>query len=138
MPICYITISDSINKSYVIGKINEIRDIVAEGLESKSRLLDRNHIAVRIVKSKRQFMLGELEIDVFAQFFWRRYFSRDKRANFISLKVTHLLGYDCATWINLCQVGYSRVTKYGESFFSVKADDEKIREKRETKKRHSL
>jgi hypothetical protein len=116
-----------------MAKIDEIRDIVAEGLESKSRLLDRNHIAVRIQEMPRQFMLGEIEIDIFAQFFWRRYFSRDKRANFISSKTAKLLGYDCAAWINMCLVGYSRVTKNGKSFFSVKADDEKIRKERKAK-----
>ncbi|MDR0306898.1 MAG: cadmium-translocating P-type ATPase [Chitinispirillales bacterium] len=35
------------------------------------------------------------------------------------------LTVDCASWINLCSVGYSRVTGSGESFYSVKADVEK-------------
>jgi len=118
-----------------MDKINDIRDIVAEGMDSKSRLLDRNHIAVRIAEAPRQFMLGEIEIDIFAQFFWRRHFSRDKRANMISTKVSLLLGLDCATWINMCKVGYSRVTKSGESFFSIKADDKAIRRERNKQKK---
>ena len=134
MPVCYITISKKVGgKSILEGKENSIRDIIADGLDSKSRLLDRDHIAIRIIESNRSFMLGDIELDIFAQFFFRRYFSRDKRANKISHKIATLLGVDCASWINLCTVGYSRVTNTGESFYSVKADDDKIREQRKMK-----
>jgi hypothetical protein len=63
-------------------------------------------------------------------YFWRRYFSRDKCANKISKGISEFLNVDCTTWINLCQVGYSRVTKEWHSFFSIKADDEKIKKER--------
>ena len=133
MPICYITVSDKYgNIENIKNNIDRIRDIVAEGLDSKSRLLDRNHIAVRIQPSYRDYMLGDIEIDIFAQFFWRRYFSRDKRANKISQGISELLYADCAAWINLCQVGYSRHTTSGEDYFSVKADDLIIMEKRKS------
>ncbi len=131
MPICYITVSDkygSIDK--LKDSLNSVRDIVADGLDSKSRLLDRNHIAVRIQASKRDYMLADIEIDIFAQFFWRRFFSRDRRANKISKEVSNLLNADCAAWINLCQVGYSRHTITGEDYFSIKADDLVVLEKR--------
>jgi hypothetical protein len=117
MPVCYITLSELVvlpNDE----KIDLIRDIIAEGLDSKSRNLDRNHIVIRIQYSKRKFMLGEIELDIFAQFFFRRFLSRDKRAKNISKKITELLKYDCATWINMSMVGYSRVTKEGKTFFS--------------------
>lgn len=117
MPICYITLSESI-KELKGSEIELIRDIVAEGLNSKSRFLDRSHIVIRLQKSQRRFMLGEIEIDVFAQFFFRRFLSRDKRAKYISKKICELINYDCATWINMSIVGYSRVTKEGETYFS--------------------
>ncbi len=63
-------------------------------------------------------MLGEVEIDVFAQFFIQRFLSRDKRAMAISRRISQLLNRDCATWINMGIVGYSRVTVGGEAFFS--------------------
>ena len=117
MPVCYVTLSESVPHPN-IEEINSIRDIVAEGLNSKSRFLDRNHIVIRIQKGERVFMLGEVEIEIFAQLFLRRFFSRDKRAKFISQKVSELLKKDCATWINMGMVGYSRVTTQGETFFS--------------------
>jgi hypothetical protein len=117
MPVCYITISESV-RELKDSEIDGIRDIVAEGLNSKSRRLDRNHIVIRLQKSQRRFMLGEIEIDVFAQFFFRRFFSRDRRAKSISNKVCELISYDCATWINMSIVGYSRVTKDGKAYFS--------------------
>lgn len=134
MPICYITVSDIVDTNSIAENIDNIRDIVAAGLDSKARLLDRHHIAIRLTESKRSWMLGEIEIDIFAQFFLRRYFSRDRRANLISSQISKLLTVECATWINLCQVGYSRVDKNGSSFFSVKADDLVIRMNREAAK----
>lgn len=117
MPICYITLSESVPVP-TKEEINYVRDIVAEGLNSKSRFLDRNHIVVRIQRGERQFMLGEIEIELFCQLYIRRYFSRDKRAKYISKKISDLLKKDCAAWINMCIVGYSRVTTQGETFFS--------------------
>jgi hypothetical protein len=99
-------------------QLQKIRDVVADGLNSKSRLLDRHHIVLRIQRSKRVFMLGDVEIEVFAQFFLRRFFSRDRRAQSISREVSLFLRADCAAWINMGVVGYARVTTRGESFFS--------------------
>lgn len=90
MPVCYITLSESVPLPS-IDEINDIRDIVAEGLNSKVRTLDRNHIAVRVQKGERIFMLGEVEVEIFAQLYFDRFISRDKRANFISHKITALL-----------------------------------------------
>lgn len=117
MPVCYITLSESI-KQPNSDEVNSIRDIVAKGLDSGARSLDRDHIVIRIQHSQRAFMLGEVEIDIYSQFFVRRFFSRDKRAKFISSKISELLNKDCATWINMCVVGYSRVTVKGEVYFS--------------------
>lgn len=116
MPVCYITLSEMARKPNT-AEIDRIRDIVAEGLLSKARYLDRNHIVIRIQDSQRCHMLGEMEIDIFAQFDFERYFSRDKRAKNISSQVSKLLQTDCATWINLSMVGYCRVTKEGETHF---------------------
>ena len=66
-------------------------------------------------------MLGDVELEIFCQFFVRRFFSRDKRAQFISTRVKDLVAFDCATWINMMVVGYSRVTVQGQTFFSDKA-----------------
>jgi hypothetical protein len=117
MPTCYITLSDQAKDLSDI-EIGLIRDIVAEGLNSGARLLDRNHISVRVQRSKRTHMLGDVEIEIFAQFFIRRFFSRDKRAEQISRKISKLLDTSCATWINMSVLGYSRVTEDGHSFFS--------------------
>ncbi len=131
MPICYVTVSKKYWDIITKEEITEaIRTIVAEGLDSKSRLLDKNHISLRFNTSFRHSMLADIEIDVYAQFFIRRYKNRDKRANEISRKISQTLNIDCATWINLCQVGYSRFTTEGKSFFSVKEDDQKIRNAR--------
>ena len=131
MPVCYITVSNKIgSKEEMQDKVDSIRDIVADGLDSKSRLLDRFHIAVRIQEADRAFMLSDIELDIYAQFFLRRFFSRDTRANKISHAISNLMGVDCATWINLCQVGYSRFTVDGNSYFSVKEDDHTILERR--------
>lgn len=120
MPVCYITLSEMVKEPNV-AEIDSIKDFVAEGLISKARYarhLDRNHIVVRIQKSQRCHMLGEIEIDIFAQFDFQRYFSRDRRAKSISSQVSKLLKNDCATWINLSMVGYARVTKDGKTYFS--------------------
>lgn len=117
MPICYLTLSESVVKLNS-NEIDSIRDIVAEGLNSRARLLDRNHIVIRIQYSQRRFMLGDVEIDIFAQFFIRRFFTRDRRAKYISSRISELLKFDCATWINMSIVGYSRVTTSGDIFYS--------------------
>lgn len=117
MPVCYITLSELVPLPS-IEEINIIRDIISENLRSSSRVLDRNHIVVRIQQGERKFMLGELEIEIFAQLYFDRFFTRDKRAKIISQKISKLLSKDCATWITLGMVGYSRVTSEGEVFFS--------------------
>ena len=117
MPTCFITLSQSV-EDLSDSDIGCIRDIVAEALTSGARFLDRNHIVVRVQRSQRAHMLGEIEVEIFAQFFVRRFFSRDRRAQLISRSISKLLGVDCATWLNMSVVGYSRVTVSGESFFS--------------------
>lgn len=117
MPTCYLTVSDSVAE-IKDEKIDELRTIIAECLMTRSRYLDKDHVCVRVIKGTRRHMLGEIEIEVFAQFYLRRFFVRDKKAFEISARTTQLFGYDCATWINMGMVGYSRVTKKGETFFS--------------------
>lgn len=133
MPICYVTLSRSVSTEIETSQFNLIRKIVAASLDSKSRLLDENHITLRIQYSDRQTMLADIEIDIFAQFFLRRHFTRDKRANKISSDIEKIFGFSCATWINLCQVGYSRVNN-GQSYYSSKEDDELLRKKRKSNK----
>ena len=117
MPVCYITLSEK--KSELSDKqLQYIRKIIANGLNSNSRKLDETHIALRLQHSHRQFMLGDLEIDIFSQLYLRRLFSRDKRANYISKKISNYLNCSCATWINMEVVGYSRVTPDGNVFYS--------------------
>ena len=117
MPICRITMSEDIDELNEF-QINKIRDIVAEGLLSDARDLDRNHIVVRMERSRRAFMLGEIEIALFAQDDPQRYESRDNRAKNISERISKLLQHDCATWINLLNQGYCRVRTNGETYFS--------------------
>lgn len=117
MPVCYITLSEFVNMP-TQDELNIIRDILADGLNSKSRILDRYHIVIRIQRSFRDLMLGDLEVDVFAQFFFRRLFSRDRRATEISKNISKLLNVDCATWINMSIVGYARFTIDGKTFYS--------------------
>jgi hypothetical protein len=120
MPTCYITISEK------AADLSEedlccIRDIVAEGLNSGARRLDRKHIVLRLQRSLRAHMLGDIELEIFCQFFFRRFFSRDKRAQFISSRVSALSSLGCATWINMMVVGYARVDTEGRSYFSDRA-----------------
>ncbi len=117
MPVCHITLSESL-KDPNTNEINIIRDIVAKELLSDARYLDRNHIVIRIQRSKLCFMLGEVEIEIFAQDDSQRFSSRDERAKNISSQVSKLLKHDCATWINLSNVGYCRVTTTGQEYFS--------------------
>lgn len=121
MPTCHLTLSESVS-DLALDQINQIRDIVAEGLNSGARYLDRDHIVIRIHRSQRELMLGDMEIEIFAQFFLRRYFSRDKRAKFISNHASCLLKVGVATWINMSIVGYSRVTVDGTTYFSDKSN----------------
>lgn len=122
MPTCYITISEK------GGELSEesllsIRDIVAEELSSGARLLDRHHVVLRVQRGERQHMLGDIELEVFCQFFVRRFFSRDRRAERISARTSKAVDRDCATWINMMVVGYSRVTTEGRSYFSDRASE---------------
>lgn len=117
MPVCYITVSDKV-QDLSVEQIEQIRIIVAEGLDSRSRKLDKGHIAMRLQSGSREFMLGDIEIDIFAQLYVRRLFSRDRRANQVSKMVSELIDCSCATWINLSHVGYSRVSKSGGSYYS--------------------
>ena len=116
MPICYVTFSENA-PNVTDSDLQQIRRIVANGLDSKTRKLDETHISLRIQRSKRAIMLGDIELDVFAQLYLRRLFSRDKRANRISESISHHFGCGCATWINMCFVGYSRATAEG-SYYS--------------------
>lgn len=117
MPVCYITVSDNI-ANLSKQQVSQIRQFVARGLDSKSRKLDETHISVRLQQGNRESMLGDIELDVFAQFYLRRYFSRDKRANNISRDISKYLNCCCATWINMGNVGYSRVSEKGKEYFS--------------------
>ncbi len=108
MPVCYITISEKVrelsNNDFIY-----IKKTVASGLDSLSRKLDETHIAVRIIHGTRYNMLGDIELDIFAQLYIPRLFSRDRRANQISKEISNRFDCCCATWINLGFVGYSRV-----------------------------
>ena len=117
MPVCFVTVSEEV-KELTQKQKNDVRKIVAKGLDSKSRRLDENHISLRVIIGNRENMLADIEIEVFAQLYVRRLFSRDKRANVISTKVTQRFGFSCATWINLQMVGYSRVTPEGSMYYS--------------------
>lgn len=117
MPVCYITLSekvDIINAEQFIY----IKKIVAEGLDSKSRKLDENHISIRVQYGKRNSMLSDVEIEIFSQLYLRRFFTRDKRSNIISRKISEYLKCGCATWINMCFVGYSRIDINGNNYYS--------------------
>lgn len=117
MPVCYITLSEKCPQ-LTEPQMQTLRKIVAKGLDSSSRKLDETHIVLRKQYSSRECMLGDIEIDIFSQLYLRRLFSRDKRANFISKKVSDYLGCCCATWINMEVVGYSRVAVSGDNFYS--------------------
>lgn len=117
VPVCYVTLSQDL-PDLLEGDRDTIRDIVAEELDSGARALDRTHIVLRVQRGRRTEMLGEVEVEVFAQFFVRRFFNRDRRAQRISRRVAFVLGSDCATWINMSVVGYSRVTTRGDVYFS--------------------
>lgn len=117
MPVCYITLSEK-SPQLDENQMKYLRKIVAKGLNSNSRKLDETHIVMRKQYSNRECMLGDIEIDIFSQLYLRRFFSRDKRANFISQKISNYLGCCCATWINMGIVGYSRVATSGDVFYS--------------------
>lgn len=117
MPTCMVTLSEAVPDPDD-DQLAEIRRIVAQHLDSRARRLDLNHIVVRVIRSQRGHMLGEVELEVFAQAFIPRIRSRDDRARRIASDVRILLNFDCACWINLGLIGYSRVTKDGQVFFS--------------------
>lgn len=117
MPSVLLTLSDVVADDFdVPGK--RLREIIASALDSRRRRLDDTHIALRIVRGKRQDMLGEIEIEVFAQWFLDRWRSRDARAHEIARRSCEATGYGCACWINLGTVGYSRATVDGRDFYS--------------------
>lgn len=113
MPVCYITLSEKCPQ-LTDQQLQNLRKIIAKGLDSSSRKLDETHIALRKQCSSRECMLGDIEIDIFSQLYLKRFFSRDKRATFISQKISDYLGCCCATWINMGVVGYSRVATVSE------------------------
>ena len=117
MPTCFVTISQDC-RALTDADREAIRATVAKELDSKSRRLDSSHVVLREQVGRRSDMLGAVELEVFCQFFLRRFFDRDKRANRISTQVGQLLHGNCATWINMGIVGYSRVTLEGKSYFS--------------------
>ena len=115
MPLCYVTLSEK-TSNISESDLQFIRKAIASGLDSKTRKLDETHIVLRIQQSKRNVMLGDIELDIFAQIYLRRLFSRDKRANMISATISEYFGIGCATWINMCMVGYSRATPEGNYY----------------------
>ena len=117
MPICYITVSDKI-QTLEQEELNKIKVIISEELISYARFLDSTHIVLRIQQGNIKNMLGEIELDIFANFDFQRYWSRDKRSRNISYNISKLLNYNCATWINLNLMGYARVTTKGKEYFS--------------------
>lgn len=120
MPVCYITLSETIPK-LSSKQLLHIRRYIAKGLDSRSRKLDENHIALRLQYSLRECMLGDIEIDIFSQIYLRRFFSRDRRAYNISRNISNYLKCCCATWINMGCVGYSRVS--GENVYFSDSDN---------------
>lgn len=119
MPVCSITLSEIVDR-IEDENIIKIREIVADELNSKSRFLDKSHIVIRLQKSIRLHMLGDVEVEVFAQLYIRRFFDRDRRAKNISKRISDLLNVGCATWINMGMIGYARVTPDGSIFYSDK------------------
>lgn len=117
MPTVYVTVSENIEFNAELAGPT-IRQAVARGLDSRSRRLDETHISLRVQQSSKSLMLGDLELEIFGQFFVRRWRSRDRRAYEIANEVARRLEVECACWINLATVGYSRVTTSGEVFFS--------------------
>ena len=117
MPVCLITVSECVSR-LTDALLSKFRDIVATGLNSKSRYIDSSHIAIRVQSGSRAYMLGDIELEIYSQIYLRRLFSRDKRANYISKCVSDCIGRSCATWINMGFVGYSRVTTEGNAYYS--------------------
>ena len=108
MPVCYITISEKV-RQLSKNDFDFIKETVAVGLDSFSRKLDKSHISLRVIVGNRSNMLGDIELDIFAQLYFPRLTSRDKRANRIAKNISTRFDCCCATWINLGFVGYSRV-----------------------------
>lgn len=126
MPTCHLTLSEGVPE-LSSDALTSVRDIVAEALDSGARHLDKGHIVIRVLRGTREHMLADVEIEVFCQFFLRRFFSRDRRAQAISSRAKDLLNCDCASWINMMVVGYSRVTRDGSSFFSDKTSQAPVK-----------
>jgi hypothetical protein len=115
MPVCYITISEKI-RELSRNDFEFIKKAIATGLDSSARKLDETHVALRIIRGTRSNMLGDIELDIFAQLYIPRLFSRDRRANRISKIISTQFDCCCATWINLGFVGYSRVDNEGDYY----------------------
>lgn len=115
MPVCYITVSEKV-RDLSESDFSFIKDVVASGLDSSSRRLDATHIALRLIHGTSSNMLGDIELDIFAQLYVPRLLSRDKRANKISNSIGHHFDCCCATWINLGYVGYSRADKQNDYY----------------------
>jgi hypothetical protein len=98
--------------------VGRLRDVVASGLDSQERALDRTHIVVRTIRGQRDQMLADVELEVFCQKFSDRHAERDSRAERISEQACELLGCGVATWIHLVEMGYARVMPDGSRFFS--------------------
>lgn len=119
MPTCFVTLSENLPSEAFTDSLRlSLRQHVAEGLDSGARSLDETHIVLRVLSGSRRDMLGDVEVEIFSQFFLRRFFDRDRRAERISRALTKELGVDVATWIVMGVVGYSRVTDAGDAFFS--------------------
>lgn len=125
MPVCNIIIS---SEKIVLSNEQQlkIREIVSKNLNSKAHYLDLNHIVLRIFYANKEHMLAEIECELFAQFYLRRFFDRDYRASKISTEIGKLLDKSCATWINLMFVGYSRFTIDGQLHFSSRNESKEI------------
>lgn len=118
MPVLNIVVSEVVAEGFASETIVGLRAIVAEGVDSAERRLDKNHIVARVLNGSRSHMLGDVELEVLCQRFDDRFEDRDVRAERISAAACSLLGYDVATWIHLVDMGYARVTTDGQRFFS--------------------
>ena len=117
MPICNIILSESVTVP-TVEQIDAIRDIVSDKMEIPGRPMNRDHIVVRLLGGSSKSMLGMIEIEIYGERYKERLDRRDEIAYLISKNVSEIMGLDCATWINLVNVGYCRVTSGGDVFYS--------------------
>ena len=95
MPICNITLSENVELSS--DQLNGIRVAVGKGMNSRRRHIDDGHIVFRFSRGRRDLMLAELELDIYAQLYLCRFLSRDRRCVEISSEVAKITGFSCAT-----------------------------------------